>query len=202
MSSLITLNDTQKRVVAAVREHKDNPQASLRALSKKFNVPRTTLQRACNTDGSEEAILSMSEGRGRKQRLTAEEEQLIVDAALEFQTNGTPLCRDSLQDLAKTLIQTFPPERRIAFDFNDDRPGKRWITKLLQRFPTLSLKTRANLEHDRAAAMTPEIVATHFARIRALCVKHNIIHGAHIFNLDESGFSIRGMTLGVERVAL
>ncbi len=41
MSSLIKLNNTQKRLVAAVLERKDIPQSSLRALSKKFNVPRT-----------------------------------------------------------------------------------------------------------------------------------------------------------------
>lgn len=44
--------------------------------------------------------------------------------------------------------------------------------------------------------MTPEIVATHFARIRGLCDKYSIKQGSCIFNLDESGFSIRGMTLG------
>ncbi len=44
--------------------------------------------------------------------------------------------------------------------------------------------------------MNPETVAVHFARIKSLCSKHNIAEGCYIFNLDESGFSIRGMALG------
>ncbi len=44
--------------------------------------------------------------------------------------------------------------------------------------------------------MNPETVAVHFARIKSLCSNHNIANGCYIFNLDESGFFIRGMALG------
>ncbi len=115
---------------------------------------------------------SRLERRKRQNRAAGHtKERILVDTAREFQANGTPLCLDSLQNLAIALIQSFPQERCHALDFKDGRPGKRWIQLLLKRFPELSIKTRVNLEHGRAEAMTLEIFATHFAHVRALCDK-------------------------------
>lgn len=62
------------------------------------------------------------------------------------------------------------------------------MDRLLRHSHELSLKTRASLESDRADAISPETVAIHFARIHALCDKHDITNGAYILNLDEVGF--------------
>lgn len=196
MSDATTLTDKQERIMAAVKEKKDDPSLTLVSLSKKYNVARTTLRRACNTEGNGSAILQMSAGRGRKTRLRTEEENLIANAILDFQNNGTPLARDAVRDLAQTFVNTLPPARRLAINFHDDRPGRDWLSSFLQRRSDLTLKSRVNLEHDRADAMNPENCAKHFARIKALCDKHGINDGCYIFNLDESGFSMRGMTLG------
>ena len=44
--------------------------------------------------------------------------------------------------------------------------------------------------------MSPENIAAHFARIKAISQKFDIIKPWQVFDLDECGFSIRGMALG------
>eukprot|EP00171_Calliarthron_tuberculosum_P004068 IDg4068t1 len=44
--------------------------------------------------------------------------------------------------------------------------------------------------------MSPENVAEHFARLRSVLDKYSITEPTHVFNLDECGFSVKGMTWG------
>ncbi len=78
-------------------------------------------------------IVAASKGRGRKQRLSMDEEKLIADAVLEFQHNGTPLSRASILNLAMTFTKTLPAERRQSIGFKDDRPGDDWLGAFLKR---------------------------------------------------------------------
>lgn len=45
-------------------------------------------------------------------------------------------------------------------------------------------------------AKSPENVAAHFACVKSLIKKHDINDVSRILNLGESGFNLRGMTLG------
>jgi hypothetical protein len=58
------------------------------------------------------------------------------------------------------------------------------------------LRKRNNMEAARADAVSLETVAIHFACIVALYEVHKIHSGRFVFNLDESGLSLRGMALG------
>ncbi len=60
--------------------------------------------------------VAASKGRGRKQRLSMDEEKLIADAVLEFQHNGTPLSWASILNLAMTFITTLPADAGILLD--------------------------------------------------------------------------------------
>lgn len=57
-------------------------------------------------------------------------------------------------------------------------------------------RKRLNFEGSHSEAVNPERVATHFARLRAVIYHSNILDPSSVSNFDESGFSIRGMTLG------
>lgn len=50
--------------------------------------------------------------------------------------------------------------------------------------------------------MDPEILAYHFAGLKEVIDKHKIRDPCRIFNLDDCGFSIRGMTLGRSKCAV
>lgn len=58
------------------------------------------------------------------------------------------------------------------------------------------MRKQVNLESERVDAMNPEYVARYFTRIKALMRKFDIDEPTRIFNLDESGFYIKGMTFG------
>lgn len=53
---------------------------------------------------------------------------------------------------------------------------------------------------ERAETMTAQNVASHFAGSKALTEKFDTTNLSRIFNSDESGFSIKGMTLGYPSV--
>lgn len=196
MTTIRTLNDDEKRLVIAVKEKMDNPSVSVRELVRKHQVKRTKLQRALLTDGTPKAILAMSDGRGRANRLNSDEEKMICEVVNEFSHNGTPLSRHCVLDVAQTLVLSLPSARQSKIGFNEMRPGEHWLRNFLKRYPNLKLKTRTNLEQVRAEAMNPSTVAKHFARIVALCEHYEIRDASQMFNLDETGFSIKGMRTG------
>lgn len=68
------------------------------------------------------AILQASECRGRRQRLSAEEEQIILDCAIDYQQNRTPLDRQLLRYLTQTMVSTFTNERQQCVGFTSNRP--------------------------------------------------------------------------------
>lgn len=196
---LIVLTARQRRLLAAVKEHQEAPPSSkptLRSLAKKYDVAASTLCRSLKGGASEKAILAQSDRRGRSQRLTDEEEKLIADSIKHFESNGTPLDRQAVMDMVQTFVSSFNSNRQREIGFKTNRPGVRWMELFLQRHSELRLRKRVNLENARCEAMNPDTVAEHFARIRAITEKHGINDPTRIINLDESGFSIRGMTLG------
>lgn len=158
---VFTLSQRQKRLLNALkelRELRDNAMpTNMRVIAAKYEVLYISLQRVSKKQANESTILQQSDGKGRKARLTNEEEKIIADALLEFQNRGTPLDRQCLLYLAHTLIETLPEHRRKLLGFRDDRPGKAWINSFLSRDPVLTLQRRVSLESDRAAAMNPEM---------------------------------------------
>lgn len=116
----------------------------------------------------------MNSGRGRKQGLTNEEEQIIVDAALELASNGTPIDKHCFLDLAKTFISNLPSERRAKLSFVNDRPSKFWLESFFKRHSELTLRKSVAIEQARAEATKLENISKHFARINTLMDKYNI----------------------------
>lgn len=76
-------------------------------LGSKHYVSFSRLQRAEKGGSSEKEVLEASNGRGRRQRLTQEEEKMIADCIVQFKENGARLDRECLRDLAQTLVKTF-----------------------------------------------------------------------------------------------
>ena len=73
---------------------------------------------------------------------------------------------------------------------------EKWLKGFLKRFPELRAKTTVELERERSDAMSPDNVARHFARVQHILKSHGINEPTHVFNLDECGFSVKGMTWG------
>ena len=141
---LVTLSDKQKKLLSAVKDLNNRrsrgERCTLKQIAIQYGVSITALHRASKSEATESAILSSSDGRGRKQRLSEEEETMIKDAALEFQNNGTPLDRNSFLHLAETLVMTLSPDRIQKLGFNSGRPGKHWLRSfMLSRFTVVKV---------------------------------------------------------------
>jgi hypothetical protein len=115
---------------------------------------------------------------------------MIADAATEFAHRGTPLSRTCLAELAQAYISRLAPARRAAIGFKDDLPGARWVREFIGRHK-FGLQRKQTLDAARAEAMDPRNLAAHFVLLGALCSKYNITQANQVFNLDESGFSLK-----------
>lgn len=197
---IFTLNERQRSIVEVLTEWKESGGAdeppSLHILAQKPGVLHGTLNRANNREISEKAVLEAIDGRGRKQRLTVDEEKIIADAAVEFQLNVTTLQLEFLCDLTKMYVDTFSAERRGKIVFTNGRPGQDWLCSFLNRHSHLTLKRCVKFESERADEMSPQNIVTDFAQIEALKKKHAILDACRIFNFDKNGFYIRGMAIG------
>lgn len=87
-------------------------------------------------------------------------------------------------------------ERKKRTGFRNNSPGRDWIRNFINRHPNISLRKRVSLDQYRQQSMNPENLVKHFCRLRPDMKRFDIMDPTRIFNLDESGFSVKGMTLG------
>ena len=99
-------------------------------------------------------------------------------------------------DLVQTLVQSISDSSQKMIGFKDDRSGRYWLRNFLKRHTEISLRRRIALDKCRCMAINPQNVAKQFCRLRAVMKKFDILDPSIIFNLEESGFSIKGMNLG------
>ena len=65
--------------------------------------------------------------------------------------------------------------------------GQTWISRFLNRHPTLASKLSCNLERQRAYANDPRLLQDYFGKLGRLMRCYGL-KGAQIFNMDEKGF--------------
>lgn len=95
------------------------------------------------------------------------EQNLIGDAVLEFNRNGTTLDRNCVRKLARVLVYTLSMKRRKMIGLQNDLPCKKWLFNFIARKGDLTIKRRMNLENLRHEAMNPEIVANYFVLLES-----------------------------------
>ncbi|PXF46856.1 Pogo transposable element with KRAB domain [Gracilariopsis chorda] len=160
---------------------------SLRKSADRFQVAKSHLHRSlCHK--------VIKQTRGRPPSLTPSEEQTICEAVLHFSNRGTPLSRECFKDMVQCYVRVLPQSRRLQILFKNYRPGEYFVRRFLRRHQEISLKRRSNLEKLRAIAMSPENLASHFARIVQVYKEYKINSPEQVFNIDESGFSVRTAT--------
>lgn len=114
----------------------------------------------------------------------------------EFHNNVNNLDLSCARALASFLISIFPSEQKNALGFNNDVPLERWVKKFLGRHTELTLKRQVKLESEPQEEMNSYNIAKNSTRLHARMNKQEISDPTRILNLDESSFSICGMTTG------
>ena len=95
---------------------------SLNQASKKFGVPKTTIQNAVHNKYSGHKV-------GHKTFLNASEEQRIADWAMHMSKIGYGRTR---QELVSTVKKILDDDGRVT-PFRDNKPGRAWIDAFFRR---------------------------------------------------------------------
>lgn len=136
-----------KNAVEAVH----NNSTSIRAAAKQFNVPYTTLQRYVKGDYVP---------KGRHTVLSATEEQQIIHWILDMSKQGFPISPAELKDTVQMVLDQNGRETV----FGNNRPGRDWFKRFMQRHPALSIRLAENLNKSRAA-VTEAMIRTWFTEV-------------------------------------
>ncbi|GBP01001.1 hypothetical protein EVAR_2286_1 [Eumeta japonica] len=107
---------------------------SLRAIAKKYNIPRTTLQFKLKNPNSKSRF-------GPTPYLTNEEETTIAEWLINMARKGFPSKSDDVLD----TVQKFLSENPRVTPFINNRPGQGWLKAFLKRHPSLVPRTSKGL---------------------------------------------------------
>lgn len=125
-------------------------QKSFSQAAEEFGVPKTTLfnkYRGLHGDKM-----------GRKPAIPAIEEKKIVSALLTAAEFRVPFSEIDLMNFVQQYLNR--KGDRVPC-FNDNRPGKDWVTNFLERNPELSRRNSQNIKRNRAE-LKPEVISEYF----------------------------------------
>lgn len=164
----------------AIREEK----LCIREASRKFNVPKTTLQ-----DRLSGRIKEGPRKMGPTTVLTTDEEKELVQWLCEIAKCGFPRKKVDLLDTVQNIIV----KAKRCTPFKNNRPGERWYRSFLRRHKELSFRDAENLTVARSA-ITEEYIRKWFLDLKNYLNENNISDilndPSRILNGDETSFSM------------
>lgn len=148
---------------------------SYREIADEYLVSKSTLQ--CLAAGG----TSMSAFNAGKQRLTPEEERVVVDFCLESADRGFPLTHKNVYTAADNILTA-----RLGDDH--DPLGHNWVDNFISRHrDELQMHWSKPLDTQRGNALNPTNVKLWFGLVKTHIVDLDILPH-NIYGMDESGF--------------
>ena len=166
------------RILLALKAIQKGQIKSTRAAAKAYNVSESTLRDRKNSRVSR--VESLPNGR----KLTAQEEQLLLNWILSADQRGLPPQIHIVREMAQILLQS-----RVK---KDAYIGQQWVKRFINRQPDLKSKFTRKYDYQRAKCEDPKIINAWFTLVHNTIAKYGISE-QDIYNFDETGFSI-GMT--------
>ncbi|CAG4961790.1 unnamed protein product [Parnassius apollo] len=153
---------------------------SLKAVAKKYNIPRATLRFKLKNPTSKS-------GFGPIPCLTKHEENSIEEWLIQVAPKGFPRKSDDVLD----GVQKFLTENPRETPFINNRPEQGWLKAFLKRHPTLTQRTSKRV--TKASAYVAECdIKKRFQEIRNYLTNENLLDVVQdprrIFNADETAF--------------
>ena len=153
----------------------EESQRSLRDIANSHGVPKSTLWR--RSHGGQ----SIQNFNATKQKLTPEEEHVLVQFILESADRGFPLNHSTIRSYADAIIKS-----RMGEDA--EGCGQYWIPAFLDRHRnSLQSHWSKPLDTQRAKSLNPEAVRSWFEIVKTSILDAGILPG-NIYAMDESGF--------------
>lgn len=151
----------------------------LRKIAEKYNLWFKTIANLVNGG------VSMSTFNASKQKLSHNEEQVLVDFITESADRGCPLTLGNIAVHANAIIK-----HRVDSDSEKEKDtvGQNWVSRFLDRYrDELQTHWSRPLDTQRAKALNPESVKAWFDLVEEQIVKCGI-KPHNIYGMDESGF--------------
>lgn len=144
--------------------------------ARKYNIPKSTLH-----DHRAGKVLPGSKS-GHPTVLTAEEEEDLVSFIIECAEIGYPRSRLDVIAMAQRMLA----KRELGHELTSG-----WWQGFYRRHTILTLKTATSLSVARAAASSPESLATYYNMLEQTMTKYGLLSDpALIYNMDETGFPL------------
>lgn len=155
---------------------------TLSAAAIKFGIPKTTLFYRINKS-------PQNRRRGKKPLLSKDTEDAIAKIVHQFDEDGLALSPSQVCELAFfTMNQLIAQDSTAPFL---KPPTKSWLSGFLKRYPNLKKRQKGAIENYRATAMSVPNLSGFFTLLQSTYLKFDIRSSQQVFNLEESGFSVR-----------
>lgn len=137
---------------------------SIRQASKKYNIPRSTLQR--RTAGK--YVFARLDTQ-----LTVEEEKEMAAWAIDILKRGFLLSQSEIKDSVQMLLN----ERDRETKLNHNRPGQKWLRAFLNRHPMVH-EMMTNNKHKIRASITESMIRNWFSNVCTPSIRYYFVrHG-------------------------
>jgi len=175
------------KAVEAVR----NDSLSIEQASKKFNIPRTTLQdhvsrvweNKCQKLGRSDHV-----GAGRPKEIDDESERYLVEGLQYLGSLGWPVEAFAVPFIVKNFLDNMGVQRR----FKNNLPGREWTRNFLKRNKEEIRKRKPEyVTVARAKGLTTNVLSAFFSMVKEFLDDFGSnFTGRHFYNLDETGLSL------------
>jgi hypothetical protein len=164
-------SSNESRIILALKALKRDPNLSIRAAAKVYQVARTTLE--CRQAGRK----SRCDISANSRKLTDLEEKALVNRILDLDSRGFQPRLEDVREMAN----------RLCTDRDALHVGPRWAENFVKRNPELTTRFRRRIDYQRAQCEDPGVLNAWFQLVQNMIAKYGI-QEEDIYNFDETGF--------------
>jgi len=165
------MDQRERMIQSCIAEYNEGKFKSIRAASKAWGLPRTTL------DDRLRGAATRRVAHHHQQRLTPEQEQFLATWILEEDARGFPPRHDRAREMASCILRMNRDENPL---------GKRWVSGFIKRNPRIKLIIGWAIEADRVKNTSLEAIRAFLEFVEATQVQLGICT-EDTYNMDETG---------------
>jgi len=143
-------NSREANIQAALKSYQHSDQPSIKGTAERFGVPYSTLR------GRIRGVQDRVTGHRAMQVLTVFEENSMTRWCEKLDQWGHPPRLELVKSMAQALVRRRLKEHTL---------GRHWLTRFLNRNPTLASKLSSRIDRQRARADDPKIIKNYFQKV-------------------------------------
>ena len=163
----------EAHIFLAIEAMQKDPDLSLRAAAKLYDVSQMTLARR------QRGLPSRRDVPVNSRKLTNSEESAIVQYILDLDSRAFPPRISDVEEMANRLLA----------DRDAGRVGINWASTFIHRQPQLKTRLNRRIDYQRVQCEDPVRYQAWFDLIQDIIAKYRIDE-SDIYNFDETGFAM------------